>query len=286
MRIKRTRPGQIAAILAIAALLASGLAACSGASPGAEAPPAAGQAAVPVLEGLQGVPELRQMEGLEQEVVGAGTDSAVIVWKAGEERPRDAVVFLHAWGPLLGVPWVYEPWLRHLAGQGLAVIYPVIQDRETRPGAAVGSALKSTRLALAAVRPRRATLVVFGHTTGGVIAAHLAVRGSLRADYRPAAVFALYPGRNPLQEESIPLPDFAKVAPKSHFVVASGPQNPVLRGKWQARRMFRLLPGQLGPRKRFLRIETTRGVTPWHFTPAAQAAYWAPLDRLIAEVRK
>jgi hypothetical protein len=219
---------------------------------------------------------------------GQGTSQ---VWVLAPKSPiRAIVVFGHGWKtapPSAGYPWVgqFEPWLEHLLAGGSAVIFPRYQlglgdpqDRERARAFLVG-----TRTGLARLGRPHVPVVAVGYSFGASLALAYA------AAYRgwnlppPRAVMAIFPaGLIP----GFPLPPLDR----SIRVLIEVGDADVVAGRSGADSYWRWLAGHPASRKQYEVVRSAPGFAATHAAPklataAARRAFWAPLDRLIAQAR-
>lgn len=227
--------------------------------------------------------QVRPIRGVREQVVGRGARAAVVLSSSGRRPPRDVVVFLHGWDELLTVPEMYGAWIAHLAREDSTVIFPVYLDPRTTPREAAGNAFAGVAAGLRALGTRPSTLVVAGYTTGGALAFDYAA-GATRAGLPPPdGVFAVYPARNP-SSQLIPAIDPSRIAPDTRIVVLGGKGDPVINGNAQARAMF-LAPAQV-PQGRRSYLAADPRANPQGSNSVTRRAFWAPLDRLIATIKR
>lgn len=227
--------------------------------------------------------DLRPISGVREQVVGRGARAAFVLWSAGRRPPRAVVVFLHGWDELLTVPEVYGAWIDHLAQHGSTVIFPVYLAPRTTPRQAADNMFAGVAAGLRALGFHPSTLVVAGYTTGGALAFDYAA-GAARAGLpRPDAVYAVYPARNPTSQ-LIPAIDPRRIAPSTRIAVVGGKGNPVINGNAQAMAMFQA-PAQV-PQGRRSYLAADPRANPDGSDPVTRRAFWAPLDKLIAIVRR
>lgn len=231
-----------------------------------------------------GPPPVRRVETL---IVGSGAKAAVIVRPAGLEDPSPAVILLHGWD--IG-PANYGAWARHLARRRNTVILPEYQvPSVTPPSATLESAIAGVRAAFERVPVDPAAVVVAGHSAGAALAADYAAVAKERGLPAPRAVFAVYPGRAIRgYSTGIPATDLRGIPSGTRLMVLAGAADTVV-GEGPAREMYGAA-AQLGQDLRSFQLVTTPGAGD-HFAPtradaAARAAFWGPLDRLVAEVQR
>ena len=223
----------------------------------------------------------------ERRTVGSGPQAAVVLLPPDARGPLPAVIFLHGWRSLDTDD--YDPWLEHLVARGSAVIYPVYEPiAVSRPDRWLADGLAGVRTALAEVELRSRSLVVAGHSAGGALAAdYAAVAPSLGLP--PAeAVFAVYPGRRlPGFPGAIPAADRRTIPPSTRILAVAGADDRAV-GDDEARAIVAGAVRVPPPRRRFALItdeDADDHRAPQRADDAARRAFWARLDRLIAEAR-
>jgi acetyl esterase/lipase len=214
--------------------------------------------------------------------LGSGAAS-VVIWRPPEQT-RPTVVFLHGWGAV--DPAAYGPWVRHLLSRGSAVVLPRYQvSAISLPTQALPNALRGVRAALDRVP---GDWVAAGHSAGGALAADLAASAGDERLRRPRAVFAAYPGRGleglPFR---IPARDPAEIPAETRVLAFAGARDRVA-GQATARAIVDGAQQVPESRRRFVLV--TRADAADHLAPqrgdrAAREVFWAPLDRLIEQVR-
>jgi dienelactone hydrolase len=224
----------------------------------------------------------------ERRLAGRGATGAYVFRPAGAGRkPLPVVVFLHGWG---GVdPRSYQPWIEHLAGEGNEVIYPIYQAPPyASPGTAFANMVGGLRHALAAAPVDRSTLVVAGHSAGGALSADYAASARRLGLPVPKAIMQVYPGRAiPGLAPQLPEVDPGRIPARVRILSMVGQADRVVGSAW-ARRTQRLATRVPRSRKRLVLVTAAAADfhdAPAYPTPAAQATFWAPLDRLIATSR-
>lgn len=218
--------------------------------------------------------------------VGRGARSALVLPGRGPVR-RATVIFLHGWG--LTGRQAYGAWLRHLTARGSTVIVPRYQTSlRTQSLVVPGNAIAGIRSALRRIEPRPATVVVAGHSVGGVLALDYAVRARGLRLPPAAAVLSIYPGgalkgMPPIPEDDpSALPQTVK-----RFVVVESTTDTVV-GTTPAETIYAAASGLPPARRKLVTIED--GAAGDHFAPALQSAvarktFWPLLDRLVTAAR-
>ncbi len=223
-----------------------------------------------------------EQQGLLERSIGRGTHQ-VWLFQAKGEKPRALVVFIHGRGDAAeDTPAYHRPWLRHLAAQGNAVLYP---RYETIPGDARGLRFLFDALppAAAQVEPKGLPVVLIGYSRGGGLAVdYTALHPQIGL---PRAVLAVFPV---LLDPKL---DLRSIPPRVRFVFLVGDRDTQV-GAGGASELLRQLVGAGYPR-RLLRAELVRsrgGFQATHLSvldsgPGARRAFWARVDRLIESVR-
>lgn len=218
-------------------------------------------------------------------VAGSGARAALVLPARGGTR-RPAVVFLHGWG--LTGRRAYRPWLRHLAEGGSTVIAPRYQDSLQTPSSEVpDNALAGVRAAVGRLRPAPRSVVVVGHSAGGVLAVDYAVRAPELGLPPAAAVMVVYPGGALRTMPPIPQDDPATLPPTvQRLVVFDSPSDAVVgTGPAEA-----IQQGATGlPLEQRELVSVTDPAAADHFapvtdTPAARRVFWRTLDELLSSL--
>jgi hypothetical protein len=201
------------------------------------------------------------------------------------------VVFGHGWKhapPSASYPWVgqFWPWLDHLSAQGNAVIFPRYQLGDDAPGAARAAAFRAGvaeglhRLAL----PLDIPVVAMGYSYGATLALTYAANAHRWRLPEPRAVDAVFPaGEIP----GVPLPPL----PRSTDVLLQVGENDTVAGAGGASAFWAWLARHPPNRKRYEVVRSHGSFVADHAapklaTPAAQDAFWTPLDRLVTRARR
>jgi acetyl esterase/lipase len=221
--------------------------------------------------------------------VGEGARAVTILRPAGATEPLPAVIFLHGWGETRVSD--YGGWLRHLAREGSAVIFPRYQrDESSRPDRALESAVAGIRAALRKeVKIAPESVVVAGHSAGGALAADYAA-AARREGLPPAqAVLAVYPGRAILgYPGGIPAVDPDRIPRSTRIVALAGDADAVV-GTEPARALVE--SASRVPRSRRRLVIVRNDAVDDHYAAertgrAARQTFWRRLDRLIARARQ
>jgi len=219
--------------------------------------------------------------------VGRGANAAVIAYRGRLETERPAVVFLHGWGVTISR---YDGWIDHLVRLGDTVIAPRYQTSpQADPAGVRAAAVAGVRRALDRVQVTPGTLVMAGHSAGGALAADLAVVASSGSALpRPAAIFAVFPGRAILgYPGGIPAQPLSKLPRATRLTALAGADDRIV-GQAPARAMADAATTLPSSRRRFILVKDPR--VDDHYAPtrdgrAAQRAFWHRLDRLSLRAR-
>ena len=214
---------------------------------------------------------------------GAGAEQVWVLRPAGPVRR--VVVFAHGWKhapPSPSYPWVgqFRPWLDHLAARGSAVIFPRYQlgIGDSYDGGMAADFEAGVRRGFAELGRPRVPVVAVGYSVG---AALVLTYGAEARSWRlpvPVAVDAVFPA-GPVPGVSLPpLPSRVRV------LIQVGDSD-TSAGSGGARAFWAWLRPH---RRKTYEVVRSHGAfladhaAPKLVTPAGRAAFWAPLDRLIA----
>jgi hypothetical protein len=150
-------------------------------------------------------------------------------------RPAPLVIFFPGWE--CTNPASYGGWLDHLARRGCVVVWAEYQaTKMTATRHFMANAMASAHEAVGWLSERKDLsveldrAVVFGHSTGGILAANYAVLAKSGGAPFPKAVFAVHPGTKwvRISDKYIPLENMAEIPPDMLLVVLQGD------GDWMA----------------------------------------------------
>ncbi len=211
---------------------------------------------------------------------GKGADRVWVFQRQGRQNPRAVVVFLHGlYDNVEATPLNHLAWLRHLAGQGDAVLYPQYEATPGAPGAVI-HALKGVVAGMQAVNPVVTVPVVFiGYSRGGGMAFDLAALAP-SVHVAPRAVLAVFPAL-------LDPPTNYSAIPGSRILFLVGDKDTAVShiGRDLIVRYLRAV----GYPQRLVRtriVHSTASFTADHFSamgdsPAVHAAFWMPADRMV-----
>lgn len=218
---------------------------------------------------------------------GSGADAVWLLLP--RSHPRSVVVFLHGWKvapPSRSAPWVgqFRPWLDHLVANGSAVVFPAYQTGSDAQGPArVASLRRGLDEGFRRLGQRGLPVVVAGYSYGASLGFYYAANARAWNLPEPAAVDAVFPaGRIP----RAPLPALAE---RVEVLIEVGDRDTVA-GRGGADAFWSWLSGRPGARQRLVVVRSSPGFSAVHAapklsTPPARAAFWRPLDALIARAR-
>ena len=223
---------------------------------------------------------------VEVGAVGKGLTRTYIIRKKGLAGAQPAVVFLHGFGSSLVVG--YEPWIEHLARQGLTVIFPAWQqppfptDGSQNPRT---NMFDGVELAVKAVPVQENKVAVLGFSAGAALAFDYAALAGPEDVPKARLVYSIYPGRAfPGQTKPIlPIPSVTGMEPDAKVVTLVSRKDKEAGTKWGLEQ-YAALAGR-GAELRELVYVTKKGLTD-HYAPAdydskARRVFWQPFDRLL-----
>jgi pimeloyl-ACP methyl ester carboxylesterase len=200
-------------------------------------------------------------------------------------KPRAVVVFLHGFGgPVEQTPRDHRAWIDHLTRRGDAVVYPRYETvGNPAPGPTIVRAVGRALDRLGARPP----LVVVGYSRGERIAPDYAALAdaSARAAH-PVAVAAIFPGPvSPLEQRV----DLSTLDPHTRFLILVGDRDRVVGNGGARELLLRLATAGFPAARITAHLVRSQGrfvadhLAPLDDSPAARHAFWAPVDRLVAE---
>jgi pimeloyl-ACP methyl ester carboxylesterase len=227
--------------------------------------------------GGESFPDRQTSEG----PLGKGGAGVWLFRPAGE--PKTLVIYLHGQGgPSESVPNNHQPWIDHLVARGSAVIYPRYElDYERNP---LENILVGVRTAMEELDMDDLPALVIGFSRGGALAIEYAAIAPQGRVPVPQAVMSVFPAS---QGEMDALVDFSTLDPATAIVLMVGDRDTVVSRGGARILLTRLQAG--GFPANHVRLDTVRShgsfvadhLAPLGVSPAAQAAFWRPADRLL-----
>ena len=230
-------------------------------------------------------------DGHGDRLAGPYGRGAAAVWLVLPDSPlRSVVVFGHGWkltSPSPGHPWVdqFRPWLNHLAAGGSAVIFPNYQATGADAGDVTRVQDYEAAIQTGYVRLGRPKVpfIAFGYSFGASLAFYYGANARSWRVPVPRAVQATFPA-GMIAGASLPVLD-----PSVRVLIQVGDAD-TEAGSAGANAFWTWLANHPAPLKRYEVIHSSPQLAATHAapkatSPAAQRAFWAPLDQLIALAR-
>jgi acetyl esterase/lipase len=220
--------------------------------------------------------------GAQRTDVGSGSDAAAIFRPGAAGGPGPVVVFLHAWAAI--DPASYGPWIDHLVGDGVTVVYPTYREAPAaRASQPLADTIAALRAAFADIQVAAGRLVVAGDSAGGALAADYAASARANGLPSPAAVLSIYPDRTPHGAGGrIAEVDAGRIPAGTRLLVLARARDP-RAGDRLARRIVRTASRARAALRRVGDPAAGDDGAPRRAGAAERRAFWAPLDRLIAQ---
>lgn len=218
---------------------------------------------------------------VQQGPLGSGANQ---VWFYGAKgKARSVVVFLHGFGgPTEETPANHVAWLKHLAAKGNHVIYPRY-ERGGYPDP-YGHINAAVKVAMAKLGKPDLPLVVIGYSRGGRIAVDYAAFQAARGN-KAKLVVAVFPAPHSEADRLGPL---NRLDDNTQIAFMVGDEDTVVGGLGARAMLRRLSEVNFPPEEiHVIPVKSKGSFRATHFsamatTPAARAAIWRPVDRLIA----
>jgi len=193
-----------------------------------------------------------------------------------EGESRATVVLLHGWSDR--TPRNYLQWIRHLTGRNITVVFPRYQAslRSSRRQMLAG-AVAGVRDGLAELGLTDRPLIAAGYSYGAGLAVVAAAEAERWGIPVPSAVFGVFPyfvrghDRGPLA-----------VPPTTTVTMLVGDRDQVVGERGAASIVNSITPHPAAVRMLASDDDCTYGhLSALQSTPAAQSAFWSPLDRIV-----
>ncbi len=219
------------------------------------------------------------------ESFGSGARQVWIFRTPGDTK--SVVVFLHGLGgPEEELPDNHLPWIRHLAREGSAVVYPRYERGPTEDP--MLTLLAGVERGLHKLGDPKAPTIVIGFSRGGRLAVDYAGAAATEG-FPPRAVLSVFPG---LLGPTEPVEDLENLDPNTRIVFMVGDRDVDVGGTGAQMLLSRLRQaGFPADRIDVIGVKSKAGfeaehLAPLETTPEAKDAFWKPADRLIDSVRK
>lgn len=228
--------------------------------------------------------------GPDMEVGAVGEDQTrtYIIRKKGTTKPQPTVIMLHGFGSSIVAG--YEPWIEHLANEGVTVWFPSWQqppfptDGTQNPRTNMFSGVE---LAAKAVPPIEGQVAVAGISAGAALAFDYAALGTRLNVPKTKLVYSVYPGRAfPGQKEPIlPIPTDGGMQEGTKVITLVSRRDEEVGTRWGVEQYDELADRPDLKDQRELIYVTDRQLQS-HYDPgkddaAARAQFWKPLDTAL-----
>ena len=193
-----------------------------------------------------------------------------------EGTARATVVLFHGWTDLAPTSG-YLPWIRHLTGEGVTVIFPRYQrGLLSTPAQMLAEARAATAAGFREVADP-GPVVAVGYSLGGGFAVVLGANAGAWGVPQPAAVYGVFPAMPPV----VPDP-FGEVPAATSVLLLAGDADAVVGVAGADRLAAAIAPHPAEVRT----LRSSSAIRFEHLAPkrvddAARRAFWAPLDRIV-----
>jgi pimeloyl-ACP methyl ester carboxylesterase len=219
------------------------------------------------------------------ESFGTGARQVWVIRTPGETK--SVVIFLHGLGgPEEELPDNHLAWLRHLAREGSAVVYPRYERGPTEDP--MLPLLAGVETGLRKLGNPKVPMVVIGFSRGGRLGVDYAAAAATEG-FPPRAVLSVFPG---LLGPTEPVEDLENLDPKTRIVFMVGDRDVDVGGTGAQMLLSRLQQADFpADQIEVIAVKSKPGFEAEHLaplatTPEARAAFWKPADQLIDSVRK
>jgi poly(3-hydroxybutyrate) depolymerase len=238
-----------------------------------------------LLAGCGGGGSSKSAKATEEGPIVSGAKGVYIFRPAG--TPKALVIFFHGQGgPTEATPHNHTAWFQHLVARGNVVVYPTFELDYSR--AVMKNAVAGIRTAVGRVDVSGLPVLAIGHSRGAALAVEYAAVAKKNHVPAPGAVLSVEPVEIGEQTHVI---DFHPIDHATRIVFMLGDRDPGAGPG--ARYLLRRLAngGFPGSQVRLDFVRSHNGFVADHMavmgtSPAAQAAFWAPADRLLADLER
>jgi predicted esterase len=222
-------------------------------------------------------PTTMQAATTAEQASTASSDATADVFPATGPS-RATVVLYHGWTDL--EPSDYLPWIDHLNAEGATVLFPRYQQSVVSlPAQMLADAETATKDGFAK-SPTTKPVISVGYSLGGGYAVVYGANAKAWQVPAPAAVLSIFPAMPP----TVPEP-FGTVPKATPVTLLVGDQDTVVGSQGA-----KALAAAIAPHPATIdTLSSTAQITfdhlaPKRADPAAQKAFWAPLDRIVQEL--
>ncbi len=214
-----------------------------------------------------------------------GANGAWLFRPAG--KPKNVVVYFHGQGgPIEATPRNHRPWIKHLVDRGSIVVYPRYETNyEVDP---MLYALHGVQRALKGVDVTSLPVLAIGYSRGGPMAVEYGAVAPGNDVPVPDRIMSVFPAAFGNERRII---DLSTLNAKTRLLVQIGTDDRVVDGAGARRLLERLQQAKFPAGNIDLDVVRSKiGFTSDHFAPmatsaAAQAAFWAPADKLLEQIQ-
>lgn len=213
-----------------------------------------------------------------------GSNGVWIFRPAG--KPKALVIFFHGQGgPVEAQPVNHIAWINDLLNHGAIVVYPRWELSFVR--AAMPHVIAGVKKAVSKVDVKGLPVLSLGYSRGGGLAVEYAAEAPQYDLPVPDAVFSVFPAQAGDWSRLINL---KPIRHDTSLVFLVGQQDTVVGSGGVRFLLLRLEKAKFPPGHIHIHSVRSRGtfvanhMAPMGVSPAAQQAFWAPADRLLARI--
>ena len=216
--------------------------------------------------------------------IGKGSSGVWLYRPAG--KPKDVVVYFHGQGgPKEATPVNHLPWINHLVKRGSIVVYPRYEMAyEADPMQYVVNGVKAAEKK---VDVKGLPVLAIGYSRGAAIAVEYGAAAEQNKVPVPDWIMSVFPAPYGNQKKLI---DLAELPHFTELVILVGDKDQIVGTAGAVLLGQRLQRGGFpGENIQVSQVQSHGSFTADHFAPmdtskAAQAAFWAPADRIMDEL--
>ncbi len=201
-------------------------------------------------------------------------------------KPKNVVVYFHGQGgPIEATPRNHRPWIRHLVDRGSVVVYPRYETNyEIDP---LLFAVKGVQRALKGIDVKGLPVLAIGYSRGGAMAVEYGAVAPGNDVPVPDRIMSVFPASVGNERRTI---DLSTLEDRTRLLVQIGTDDRIVDGAGARALLERLQKAGFPGENIDLDVVRSKiGFTSDHFAPmatsaAAQAAFWAPADKLLEQI--